>query len=294
MNLTSDSQEDLPSPAAAAVPPMVTSGGRVAVVPVVRDGKTCPDDTDESAFRSGNCEYGSYLGTVPGGYNDFKCCYHAEQKVFLLSVPGVGAYANHKAKYILDGRPCCSMGEEATAFTDSKRCEYGNAMLGIPDSSYLTKCCWDPQRHDFNVHLRSFHPAFTQKVNKSYSRKIYKGFWGHETVGIDLFDVQVYGYYLDISSKIWAEGVIDWHQTNTFRVHLDKEWKVAKNWYPGSKETGHISIDVLTRVNKDNSVDVKGHITGTGLIFGRLEETVGPFTIDTKELKDALRYLPKC
>ncbi|KAF3396140.1 hypothetical protein F1880_007265 [Penicillium rolfsii] len=126
------------------------------------------------------------------------------------------------------------------------------------------------------------------------SKKVYDGFWGHQNVGIDLYDVQVYGYYLDIGAKIWAEGIVDWRETDTFRIHLDKDWKVAKNWYPGSSATGHVSIDVLTKVNTDNSVDMKVHITGTGLIFGALEETIGPYTIDAKELKDALALLPKC
>lgn len=53
-------------------------------------------------------------------------------------------------------------------------------------------------------------------------------------------------------------------------------------------------MDAVTKVNDDNTLDAKLHITGTGLLFGHLEETIGPFHLDIPELKQGLVLMKIC
>ncbi|PGH13469.1 hypothetical protein AJ79_03599 [Helicocarpus griseus UAMH5409] len=293
---TSSYEATMVMPTAASATAMSTLT-KAEVIPVVRDGTTCPVNTDASAQQQGECRYGLFTGVIPSGLSG-KCCFHNTQDVFLYSVAAHGK-GRTDSEYILDGRPCCNPGTEGTALVNHKgtyQCEYGKYTLEVPKPEYLNKCCWDTQGDKFKVHMREFKPIITMDINKDYSKRIIgdSSSTSFEDVGLHLYSADVYGYYIAVKAKLWADGYIDWSQDDTFNIHLDRDWKVAKNWYPGSVFTGHVSIDVLTKINDDGSMDLKVHITGTGLIFGRLEETIGPYHLDDKDLKDALSLLPLC
>ncbi|KAI1116675.1 hypothetical protein F5Y14DRAFT_406218 [Nemania sp. NC0429] len=269
------------------------ASANVKVIPVLTDNQICPGNTEASAEIAGNCEYGNHKGPVPKGYSG-KCCYHSAQDVFLYAVAG-GGKAN--TKYILDGRPCCRSGTEPTALMDHnnvKTCEYGSHTLKVLSPDELTKCCWDTQGGNFVLHMKENKPIFRHNINKSVFKRVEDDPFYHQDVGIDIHSADVYGYYLAVSARIWASGYLDWSEEDVFNIYLSRDWTKAKNWFPGSSATGHVSIDALTKINDDHSIDAKLHITGTGLFLGALEETIGPYHLDDDGLKKALSVLPLC
>ena len=272
---------------------MATSAGAngitIDVIPVVRDGQTCPLNTVASGQYKGKCEYGSYVGSVPNGHSG-KCCFNNSQKKFLFSITGVG---RTDSEYILDGRLCCPTGTDPTAALQrqgSWQCEYGSNTVGIPSANWLTKCCWDSTFSRFQVHLRDTVPSLTIPINKRITQHVI----GKQEAGVDIHYVEVYGSHLALKATIWTDGMIHLWQDDTFDIKFSRDWNKAKNWYPGSFLTGHLSLDLLTKINDDRSVDIKLHITGTGLYFGRLEETVGPYHMDDPALKGPLAWITLC
>lgn len=217
--------------------------------------------------------------------------------MFLYSVKRQGK-KDTSTEYVLDGRPCCALGTEGAALTSppqgGRSCEYGNHMVEVLSPDYVTKCCWKASEGNFVIHMKEPQPFFTIPINNGTTKRIYENIFNHQDVGIQIHTIEIYGYYLAVKAKLWTGGFVNWSEEDEFDIHLDHDWKVAKNWFPGSSATGHISMDAVTKVNDDNTLDAKLHITGTGLLFGHLEETIGPFHLDIPELKQGLVLMKIC
>lgn len=166
-------------------------------------------------------------------------------------------------------------------------------MLDVPGAEYLTSCCWDANKSQFKVHLRGFEPVVTTGVAKEVSKLVLERGPFRETVGLEVYEVRLFGYYLEVRGKLWASGVVDWSEQDTFYLPLERRWKVAKSWTPGAPATGSVGIDATSRLSENRSVEVMLHVTGSGAILGSLDDMVGPLTVDDAKIKQALAWTPK-
>ena len=288
------------APTGAAYAHLTSTGAthKTRVIPVVRDGLTCPKYTEPAAEHGRECMFGAHTGSVPNGVSG-KCCFHSGQHVFLYSVFDNSGASPSDTEYILDGRPCCTDDTWGTAVTEyshhngSRQCQYGKHVLEVPSAEYLTSCCWDANASQFKVHLRGFEPVVTTPVAKEVSKQVLE--WGpfRETVGLEVYEVRLFGYYLEVRGKLWASGVVDWSEQDTFYLPLERRWKVAKSWTPGAPATGHVGIDATSRLTEDRSVEVMLHVTGSGAVLGNLDGMVGPLVVDDAKIKHALAWTPK-
>lgn len=153
-----DSVSEINSTTTFQSAPVPTSTG-VSAVPVIDiyGGTICPEGTDPAATIGNKCQYGDAEGDR-GSKGQGKCCFHPSQRVFLLSHPG----GDPKAKYSLDSRTCCA-GDNPTALIGDQ-CQYGKAVLSVPKDS-VTRCCYDPIKEAFHVHLKEFKPLLVIDAN---------------------------------------------------------------------------------------------------------------------------------
>ena len=140
----------------SAAPPTITgSQSTVKVYYIGRDGNTCPEGTISAATVDNRCSYGKFIGDLKISGHE-KCCFHEQQQVFLLSIPGGEKHLS--AKFSLDSLSCCKEdGEVSATFVNHHLCKYGSSTLAV-SPSYLTKCCWNTKIQDFHVHLEEFRP----------------------------------------------------------------------------------------------------------------------------------------
>lgn len=179
------------------------------------------------------CDYGGNTGTIPSGWSG-KCCYNDIQKMFLYSVKRQGK-KDTSTEYVLDGRPCCALGTEGAALTSppqgGRSCEYGNHMVEVLSPDYVTKCCWKASEGNFVIHMKEPQPFFTIPINNGTTKRIYENIFNHQDVGIQIHTIEIYGYYLAVKAKLWTGGFVNWSEEDEFDIHLDHDWKVAKNWF---------------------------------------------------------------
>ncbi|EER24688.1 hypothetical protein CPC735_060580 [Coccidioides posadasii C735 delta SOWgp] len=262
---------------------------KVPVIPISGDGIHCPSNTEPSAKSSDGyqCTYGNAEGTIHVHSGLSKCCYSPQESVFLLSTTGE---TYHAANYFFDSKFCCvDEGEVDASLTDGM-CVYGQSRLTVP-TSYVTKCCWNKKTDSFGVHLRQSVPNIPHVViNKGTKVDIFPDL----SAGATVVDADIYQSFMALKIMLWLGGAINEHITFTIQVWYSHKWEIARRWQFGTWIPGEVYADFETLIRPDLSIDYKVHYTGSG-IFGRLEETTGPFHIDTPpELKLFLGNLKMC
>ncbi|KAH9876415.1 hypothetical protein J1614_003546 [Plenodomus biglobosus] len=242
-------------------------------IDIFRDGETCPTGTEPSAKINGFCSYGNHVSdrSVSG-----KCCFHPTQYVFLQSLPGAESHLN--ATYRLDSQPCCGTGEEGTALINGK-CEYGTNSLPVP-TAFVSKCCWNPTVGDFAVHLNEFQPLLNlPNIDADVDGQAPNGVCnlGYK---IHITSARVYGnrVEVDISVNIDCATYNDTSKT-TLTIYSTRDYTAGgRLTYSLSWFGPTVYVDLSSKVNTDNSLDIHGRITGSG-VLGRLEEG---FTVPVK------------
>lgn len=188
--------------------PIPASTG-VSAVPVIDiyGGTICPEGTYPAATIENKCQYGDAEGDR-GSKGEGKCCFHPSQRVFLLSHPG----GDPKAKYSLDSMICYA-GDNPTALIDDQ-CQYGTAVLRVPKDS-VTKCCYDPTKEVFHVHLKEFKPLFVIDANIHRSGQAPNKVCnlGYK---IDVKGVRVYGNKIELDTSVNIDCVTYNHTSSKF------------------------------------------------------------------------------
>lgn len=282
-----DSVSEINSTTTFQSAPIPTSTG-VSAVPVIDiyGGGICPEGTESAATIGNKCQYGNAEGDR-GSKGEGKCCFHLSQQVFLLSHPG----GDPKAKYSLDSRTCCA-GDNPTALIGDQ-CQYGNAVLSVAKDS-VTKCCYDPTKGAFHVHLKEFKPLLAINANYHTSGQAPNGFCnlGYK---IDVGGVRVYGNKIELDISVNVDcGPYNHTASTTLSIYLEH------GWHDGGRLTYVLNpvigptvyVDLSSKINDDKSVDVRGHITGTG-VLSHLDEGFTN-TIADGSLKNYLALLPMC
>ncbi|KAI9925066.1 hypothetical protein MW887_006474 [Aspergillus wentii] len=266
------------------------------IIPVVRDGLTCPSGMEPATSNSWDgihqCEYGVYSAQIPKQYqsSDWQCCY-SEQGSFVLSVPGESSesYPTWDTRYILDEAPCCRGSSEQDALFDasSKQCQYGKAVLNLPGSDYLTKCCWDEKLNNWSIHMKQHWPFKTMPVNKEWAQDV--GF-GHATLIVK--HANIYGHHIDLAVQGVFGDLFD--ETRTVRLAFSHKWtRVTRFEVRVPILYSTLYIDVESVVNEDNTVSLRIHWTGTKLLVG-LNESTFVLRFDSSDFKGLMETYPAC
>ncbi|KJZ75816.1 hypothetical protein HIM_04640 [Hirsutella minnesotensis 3608] len=178
--------------------------------------------------------------------------------------------------YSHDGRTCCPGGDEGTAFIDGQ-CKYGAAVLtpALGPGDHVTKCCWNTTASDFHVHYENdADKPTTQDVDVKGGGNYPNSFCNLGlSWHIDQYTLDRDGIWLHIALNVdcgpYNKTDIEW-----IWIAFNSAWTGAGTFTYGISGIGPtIHVELQTRIKRDDlSVDVWGHVTGTGIISA-LDET---------------------
>jgi len=197
---------------------------------------------------------------------------------------------------VADGRTCCPSGQDSAAYASANdRCEFGSYVsdyISLNDDEVL-KCCFDTNSPHFYYHYADFQQGLVVPLdikggdvyNTDFCKLGLK--WNIKKLRLANNWIRLL-VNLNVDCATYNETDEEW-----ITIYLDKSYQHAgKFTYEISAIGPTIYADIDTKVNSDSTLELRVHITGTGII-GRLDETVST-TIKDAMLKEFLKEKEIC